>query len=95
MADEIIAKERSFNFATFQTIFDLGWKGLLLLWFAFQFYNNQDSLLKDRSRADARITKLETDFNKMDRDLVEQKAYNLSLKEQLDNDRQFYLQTRK
>ena len=96
MADETTAKESlPVNFATLKTFFDWGWKGLVVLWFAFQFYNNQDSLMKDRSKTESRITNLETQTNKLDRELVEQNAYSNSLKSQLDNDRQFYLQTHK
>lgn len=78
---------------TIKTVFDVSWKLIPLLWVAMQFYSNQQSIDKKASSNEDKINKLETSFNKLDRSLVEVRSDAKALQQQMDNDRQFFLQT--
>ena len=83
------------NLANLKTLFDLSWKGIPVLWVAFQFYSNANDAGKRASANESRILKLETDVNKMDREIVAIRSEYNARREQEQNDRQFYLQTQR
>ena len=85
----------SVSFGILKTIFDLSWKVIPVLWVAFQFYSNQDQLVKNFAKAEAKLTTLENRCNQLDRDLGDEKASRSALKQQVEDDREFYLRTHK
>jgi peptidoglycan hydrolase CwlO-like protein len=64
-----------------------------VLWVIFQFYANQNTISEKSESNKKNIERLETSLNKLDRKVVEVQATANSLKEQMANDRQFYLAT--
>jgi flagellar motility protein MotE (MotC chaperone) len=93
--DDISAKSISFNPALLKTIFDWAWKCVLILWAVFSFYSNQDKLLQSLAETKTKIVTLETTINVLNRELMEERSDIQSLKTQLQDDRDFYMQTRK
>jgi hypothetical protein len=86
-------RDPAISLGVIKTAFDLGWKLLPVLWVIFQFYANQNTISEKSESNKKNIERLETSLNKLDRKVVEVQATANSLKEQMANDRQFYLAT--
>ena len=82
------------NLGILKTALDWGIKGIGLLWLAFQFYSNQNQLLKSTSITDAKLTTLESKINQMDREFSDQKSDIKALKQQVDDQKEFDRETR-
>lgn len=77
-----------------KTMFDLGWKLIAVLWFAFRLYSNEGALLKSSKELEARVSDMQTQMNKQDRDQVEIKGKIDSLQTQFNLQREFESATR-
>jgi hypothetical protein len=86
-------REPVISLGVIKAAFDLGWKVLPVLWVIFQFYANQASISEKAESNKKNIEKLETALNALDRKVGDAQATANSLKEQMANDRQFYLAT--
>lgn len=64
-----------------------------ILWMAFQFYSNQDTLVKASKGVDTRISNLETQVNKLDRANVEMQGDIKSLNRLAEMQLEFVTQT--
>lgn len=85
--------DQAVSLGVIKTAFDIGWKLLPVLWVIFQFYANQ-STISDKTESNKKnVERLETVINNLERKVVEVQATANSLKDQMANDRQFYLAT--
>ena len=82
------------NLGILKTALDWGIKGIGLLWLAFQFYSNQNQLLKSTAATDAKVSALDTEIKQMDREVLEQKSDIKALKQQVDDQKEFDRETR-
>jgi hypothetical protein len=76
-----------------KSLFNASWKLLPVLWFAFQFYANQTTISKETDSNRKAIEKLQTDHNKLSREVTKASATLEAMKQIQDNDRLFFLQT--
>jgi hypothetical protein len=76
-----------------KTAFDVSWKVVLVLWAVSQFYFISSETSRKVDADEIKIQNLENNFNRLDRELVEAKGEVKSLHEQMEMERQFYLQT--
>jgi hypothetical protein len=79
----------------FKTAFDLSWKVVLVVWVVSQFYFVSSETTRKVTSSENKIQTLENNVNKLDRDLVEVKGEIKSLHDQMEMERQFYLQTQR
>ena len=82
------------NLGILKTALDWGIKGIGALWLAFQFYSNQNQLLKSSAATDAKVAALDTEIKQMDREVSDQSAHIMALKQQLDDQKEFDRETR-
>lgn len=73
-----------------KSIFDWGWKAIIILWAAFQFYSQQDRLAEREKQNEARIAKVETDFNELQRQKTDRDAILIRLQQQFEDNGEFY-----
>jgi fructoselysine-6-P-deglycase FrlB-like protein len=78
---------------TVKSLFEASWKVLPVLWFAFQFYANQNTIAEKTDSNRKAIEKLQTDSNKLSREVTKTAATVEAMKQIQDNDRLFFLQT--
>jgi hypothetical protein len=93
MPESEAPKDSLITLGTLKSVFDASWKVLPLLWFAFQFYSNQATLAKTVASNREIIGKMETELNRLDREVTKNSAAVEGLKQIQDNDRQFFLET--
>ena len=76
-----------------KTLLDLSWKIIPALWIALQFITTSSQTSKKTESNENKIQIIENNLNQLERDLVETRAEIKSLHDQMEMDREFYLQT--
>jgi hypothetical protein len=91
----VIVTELKVGLTTLKTLIAWTWKVAYvvvpLLYLSFNWYRNQDDLVKKQAQTESRLQKLETDYNRQDRDLLLVTSHLEALKEQVTHDQAFYL----